>query len=109
MDTSLAAGRRTRRFAIGAESSEDGTHFRVWAPRASRVDVVIAGDRGDGRAHALVREPDGYFAGRVASARDGDRYWYQLEGDAEQRYPDPASRNAAGGSRRRCQRARRSG
>jgi hypothetical protein len=34
----------TRRLAIGAEAQpEGGTHFRVWAPRRARVEVVLEG------------------------------------------------------------------
>jgi maltooligosyltrehalose trehalohydrolase len=30
-----------RRFAIGAELQQGGVHFRVWAPRRRRVEVVF--------------------------------------------------------------------
>ena len=83
-------GRRTsalhRRLPIGAEPVGDGrTHFRVWAPRAARVEVVLA----SGAAGALDREQDGYFSGLVA-ADAGERYRFRL--DDERLYPDPASR-----------------
>ena len=35
----LAAWRR--RLPIGAEPGVDGVHFRVWAPKAAAVDVVL--------------------------------------------------------------------
>src|SRR5262245_47432640 len=53
---------RTRRLPVGAEVQPGGgTHFRVWAPRAERVDVMIESPR----LHAieLYREDSGYFAG----------------------------------------------
>jgi len=59
--------------------------FRVWAPRAESVEVVL--DSGGGTP--LVREAGGYFAGRL-TARVGARYRYCLDGRAA--YPDPASR-----------------
>src|SRR4051794_38289007 len=75
----------TRRYPIGAEPQPDGTtHFRVWAPRRQKVEVVI-----DNTATPLTREPDGHHSG-VASAADGSLYRFRLDdGDA---FPDPASR-----------------
>ncbi|MGH7322427.1 MAG: alpha-amylase family glycosyl hydrolase, partial [Candidatus Rokuibacteriota bacterium] len=85
-------GRRC--LAVGAEVSPDGgVYFRVWAPRAGRVDVVLEGESrlteppADG---ALAPEGDGYFSGRVADARAGTRYRYRLDGGGD--FPDPASR-----------------
>ena len=75
-----------RRLAVGAEIAHDGVEFRVWAPKATRLDVVI-----DERAHALTRDAHGYFAGHVAGAGAGTRYRYRIDGD-ETLLPDPASR-----------------
>ena len=81
-----------RRLPIGAEPRSEGTHFRVWAPAARSVSVVLA----DGGALAasgpvgLSRVDNGYFEGLVAEARAGDRYWLEL-GDGT-RVADPASR-----------------
>ena len=78
-----------RRFPIGAEVvSDDQVSFRVWAPAAKRVQVVLS-DR-DSSQHALEPEPNGYFSG-VVRARAGDRYRFQLD-ESAQLYPDPASR-----------------
>src|SRR5687767_9045165 len=75
----------SRRLPIGAELTRDGAHFRVWAPKRSRVDVVV-----DGRSTALTTEPGGYFSGLASGAKAGSRYRFRLdEGDA---VPDPASR-----------------
>jgi maltooligosyltrehalose trehalohydrolase len=72
---------------IGAEPIGGGrTHFRVWAPAAPRVAVVIDGNA----ATELDAEDDGYFSG-IADAGPGARYGYRL-GDDERTYPDPASR-----------------
>jgi maltooligosyltrehalose trehalohydrolase len=69
----------------GPLPAPDGTvTFRVWAPRAERVDLVlehgtVALERGGGGWHATV-----------ARAAHGDRYTYRLDGGPER--PDPASR-----------------
>jgi maltooligosyltrehalose trehalohydrolase len=84
-----------RRLPIGAEPSADGgVHFRVWAPKRSRVEVVLEhrgpGAQDLGPAIALTPEPDGYFSGIAPDARAGSLYRYRLDGrDA---FPDPASR-----------------
>src|SRR5438874_1285308 len=76
-----------RRLSIGAEPMDRGrTHFRVWAPRARRVDVAD----GDGRLTPLEPEAGGYFSG-AAEARIGDRYGFKLDDD-QRLHPDPASR-----------------
>jgi maltooligosyltrehalose trehalohydrolase len=75
-----------RRYPIGAEVQSEGVHFRVWAPRRTRVAVVI----GDAE-HPLERDGDGYFAALVPAARAGTRYAFRLD-DEGTRYPDPASR-----------------
>jgi maltooligosyltrehalose trehalohydrolase len=78
-----------RRLPVGAEIAGDATHFRVWAPAARRVDVVINSTARTTTA-ALVAEADGYFSGR-ASAKAGDRYQFRLDG-MDRLYPDPATR-----------------
>lgn len=75
----------TRRFPIGAEPTPEGVHFRLWAPKRAKVEVLI-----DDAATPLTREPDGYHSGLVPGARAGARYRYRLDGgDA---FPDPVSR-----------------
>jgi maltooligosyltrehalose trehalohydrolase len=79
-----------RRLPVGADVHPNyGSHFRVWAPRRKRVEVVVEVG-GEKRAHELTAEPNGYFSGFVADARHGTLYRYRLDGgDA---FPDPASR-----------------
>ena len=77
--------RATRRLPIGAELVEDGVHFRVWAPRRKRLEVVR-----DGASTELAAERDGYFSGLVHGARAGLRY--KLRVDGGNAFPDPASR-----------------
>ncbi|HEX8202673.1 MAG TPA: hypothetical protein VF590_19505, partial [Isosphaeraceae bacterium] len=86
-----------RRLPVGAEVRVGGgVHFRVWAPRCGRVDVVLEEEgTGDGRddqprEFALTAEADGYFSGHVPAAGADTRYRYRLDGGES--YPDPASR-----------------
>jgi maltooligosyltrehalose trehalohydrolase len=76
-----------RRLPIGAEPVGNGfTHFRVWAPAADGVDVVLSSDT----AVRLDRESGGYFSGLVEAAA-GTRYQFRLN-TADRLLPDPASR-----------------
>jgi len=76
----------SRRFPVGAEISDGGVHFRVWAPARKTVEVVF--DAGD--SVALHAEDWGYFSGLSTEARAGARYKYKIEGG--ETCPDPASR-----------------
>jgi maltooligosyltrehalose trehalohydrolase len=80
-----------RRMPVGAEPIEgSGIEFRVWAPRRSRVEVVLRRDSRE-EAHPMRSEPGGYFRGSVRTARPGTRYGFRLDG-GNGVYPDPASR-----------------
>lgn len=77
-----------RRFAVGAEPGDAGTHFRVWAPKRKRVVVVEANsDRGS----ELTPEEHGYFSGLVPEFKAGALYGFRVD-DEPRLYPDPASR-----------------
>jgi maltooligosyltrehalose trehalohydrolase len=71
---------------LGAEILPGGgVHFRVWANRRNRVEVIF-----DDQSVELQSEPGGYFSGIGATARHGTRYRFRLDGgDA---FPDPVSR-----------------
>jgi maltooligosyltrehalose trehalohydrolase len=83
-----------RRYPIGAEViSPTETHFRVWAPKAQHIDLVLetSAAKGSKRTfYALEAEPNGYFSG-AANAGAGACYRFRVNG-AENLYPDPASR-----------------
>jgi len=87
-----------RRYPIGAELIGEGrTHFRVWAPKAKCVDVVLEGQSGEDRGpeavptfQKLAEEPDGYFSGSVGVAA-GALYRFRVN-NAKDFHPDPASR-----------------
>src|SRR5947209_5872147 len=78
-----------RRLPVGAEIMPGaGVSFRVWAPKAPAVAVVL---EGSGRAYPLDREEGGYFSGLVPGLGAGARYRLRLGGDLLR--PDPASRS----------------
>src|SRR5213082_1420505 len=81
-----------RRYLIGAELiGPDQAHFRVWAPKAQRVDLVLEGSaaKTPGQAfQGLEAEEGGYFSG-IAKAGAGARYRFRVNNNF---YPDPASR-----------------
>src|SRR5581483_11765110 len=82
-----SSGSAPRRFPVGAEYLGDArTHLRVWAPAASRVDVVLDGGAGT----PLAAEPGGYFSGLI-DAKPGDRYQFRLD-TTDTLLPVPASR-----------------
>jgi maltooligosyltrehalose trehalohydrolase len=76
-----------RRWPVGAEVHGGETHFRLWAPARSQVEVVFEAGPAPVR---LQSEEKGYFSGR-ASVGAGTRYRFRLDGGKEL-YPDPASR-----------------
>ncbi len=98
----MHASQIRRRYPIGAELiARDRTHFRVWAPKASRVDVVLeeSADEGAKRTfHQLKAEADGYFAG-IAPADAGGLYRFRLN-EADRFHPDPVSRSQPEGPHR---------
>lgn len=78
-----------RRLPIGAELQPGGrTHFRVWAPRRRKVDLVLEGPPQG--TYPLSAEEGGFFAG-FAPASAGTRYRFRLDNEGKP-YPDPASR-----------------
>lgn len=80
----------SRALAVGAEPQPTGgVHFRVWAPRCRRVDLVF--ESGELAETTLRSEPDGYFSALVEEAGPGTLYRYRLDGEGP--FPDPASRS----------------
>src|SRR6476661_8399341 len=74
---------------FGAAPLRDGVRFRVWAPSAARLTLVLCDGRAAGE-HDVLRDDDGVFEAIVDRARAGDHYGYRING-GELR-PDPASR-----------------
>lgn len=75
--------------SCGAFPSQDGVTFRIWAPDARTLELVIHDGKAAGR-HPLARLEGGVYETWVAGAAAGDRYAYRI--DDEQELPDPASR-----------------
>ncbi|PYL72773.1 MAG: hypothetical protein DMF22_03245, partial [Verrucomicrobia bacterium] len=86
--------RQLRRYPIGAELiGANETHFRVWAPKATLVDIVLetSAEKTAPRIfHPLDREDGGYFSGS-AEAHADDCYRFRVD-NAEHFHPDPVSR-----------------
>jgi len=62
--------------------------FRVWAPAASSVDVIVVAPTQ--RLVLLAHSADGYFSAEVENIPNGSLYHYRLNDEKDR--PDPASR-----------------
>jgi maltooligosyltrehalose trehalohydrolase len=77
------------RMPFGAEVVEDGVRFRLWAPAAKRVQLVL--EAGADAVNIDMGGPaDGWFELVTAAARPGSLYRYRIDGGLE--VADPASR-----------------
>jgi maltooligosyltrehalose trehalohydrolase len=72
---------------LGANASEGGVHFRVWAPKASSVSLVLLGDK---EPYPMSPEDRGYFSTFLQGLEPTRRYCYLL--NENQPRPDPVSR-----------------
>src|SRR5258706_15139115 len=70
---------------LGAVPGPHGTSFRVWAPRASSLEVKIAG----GPTARLASDGEGYYAATLEGVRPGARYVFRFPDGRER--PDPPS------------------
>jgi malto-oligosyltrehalose trehalohydrolase len=68
---------------FGAELDRKGATFRLWAPAAKRVDVMLD------RAHPMQAQPEGWYEASIPDVRAGALYKYRIDGEYE--VPDPAS------------------
>jgi maltooligosyltrehalose trehalohydrolase len=73
---------------LGASVSGGGVRFRVWAPKASSVSLVIMGDK---EPYPMNPEDRGYFSTFIQSLEPGRRYCFLLNEDRPR--PDPVSRS----------------
>ncbi|HJR78332.1 MAG TPA: malto-oligosyltrehalose trehalohydrolase [Nitrospiraceae bacterium] len=74
----------------GAIALADGSvQWRVWAPQADRIDLVLIHGR-NRETWAMKREARGYYSFSRDDVPNGQRYVYRLNGGPER--PDPASR-----------------
>ena len=85
---------QAKRLPIGSEvMATGGVHFRVWAPKCERIEVVFSMLAGTPAIAPLelVAEDGGYFAGVASAALAGMLYHLRLNG-RDQLIPDPVSR-----------------
>jgi maltooligosyltrehalose trehalohydrolase len=68
---------------FGARLTAEGASFRLWAPAARRVDLLLE------TPHPLKRGEDGWFVGDVAGVKAGDHYRFRIDNEID--IPDPAS------------------
>jgi maltooligosyltrehalose trehalohydrolase len=82
--------------ARGATLGASGVGFRVWAPKANAVSVVVATGAAAGE-HGLARLAGerGVFGAEVAGVKAGDRYGFRIDGSDP--LPDPVSRSQPDG------------
>ncbi len=59
------------------------TSFRLWAPAAKRVDLLLE------KPHPMRRGDDGWFSADVPGVTAGTRYRFRIDDEIE--VPDPAS------------------
>ena len=79
--------RRHEPLGFGAECVEGGVRFRLWAPAARQVEVVL--EEG-GVVIPMEALDGGWFQVTSGQARSGSLYRYRIDGDLK--VPDPASR-----------------
>ena len=68
---------------FGARPTSDGVSFRLWAPAARRVDLVLA------QRQEMQRGAEGWFTADVAGLDAGTRYKFRIDDEID--VPDPAS------------------
>jgi len=68
---------------FGAQLTPDGASFRLWAPAAKRVDLLLD------EPHPLHRDADGWFSTDIAGLKAGARYKFRIDDEID--VPDPAS------------------
>jgi 1,4-alpha-glucan branching enzyme/maltooligosyltrehalose trehalohydrolase len=76
-------------FGFGAQVEDGGVRFRLWAPGAESVDVII-GDTGRPKIYPLKSGERGWFEIFIKGVCEGTIYRYRIDGKTA--VPDPASR-----------------
>ena len=69
---------------FGPKLTSDGTTFRLWAPAAKRVDLLMGSQR-----HELASAKHGWFETAISGAGAGTRYQFRIDDEID--VPDPAS------------------
>ena len=68
---------------FGPRLTRDGARFRLWAPSAKRVELLLE------KPHALTRGENGWFTADIAGVKPGTRYKFRIDDGID--VPDPAS------------------
>src|SRR5882724_1624173 len=68
---------------FGTRLKADGASFRLWAPAAKRVDLLLE------KPHPMRRAEDGWFSVDITGAQAGARYKFRIDDEID--VPDPAS------------------
>jgi len=68
---------------FGPQLTKDGASFRLWAPAAERVELLLD------KPEPMTRGDDGWFTVDIAGVKAGARYKFRIDGDID--VPDPAS------------------
>jgi maltooligosyltrehalose trehalohydrolase len=68
---------------FGARLTPDGASFRLWAPAAKRVDLLLE------KPHPMQRGEDGWFSADIAGAKAGTLYKFRIDDEID--VSDPAS------------------
>ena len=71
---------------IGAKITDEGAFFRVWAPRAEEIQLILIDST---KSAPMQREEEGYFTLLDPSIAAGAKYMFSLDGGPYR--PDPAS------------------
>jgi maltooligosyltrehalose trehalohydrolase len=75
---------------LGASYLNEQVVFRVWAPEAEQMRVVVGADLTEEKAAAMTKASDGFFTTEPIAAFAGDLYQFYV--DDRGPFPDPASR-----------------
>jgi maltooligosyltrehalose trehalohydrolase len=68
---------------FGSRLTSDGASFRLWAPAAKRVDLLLE------TPQPMRRGEDGQFSADIQGVKAGARYKFRIDGEID--VPDPAS------------------
>jgi malto-oligosyltrehalose trehalohydrolase len=68
---------------FGPDITDQGVTFRLWAPAARRVDLLLD------RSIAMTRAENGWYSVHVREAAAGTRYRFRIDDELD--VPDPAS------------------
>ncbi len=77
-----------RKFPIGAEFTNEGVNFRIWAPKRNKIEIIF---KETSKTLSLQKDNCGYFSGTATFAKAGMLYQLKLD-NVDYLYPDPASR-----------------